>query len=104
LENRPIGSKGGAANIALSMGHMPPHNHQAMAATVAANNTSPSGGIWALGGETRGGIPLYAPLGAAVAMNENALSEVGGGELHNNLPPYLGLHYIICTGGRHPDN
>jgi len=51
-------------------------------------------------------IPLIL---TGTAQNPDAVVYVfvtkpaGGGGWHNNMPPYLGMHYIICVEGYFPD-
>ena len=69
-----IGKTGGEKEVTLSINHIPPHNH-----TVRANIQNASGsGVLV--------IKNKAYYSSAVEMNTSA---TGGGQAHNNMPPYI---------------
>ena len=99
LSSRVIGQSGGEQTVTLVESQMPAHQHTAQASTAGGVN-SPAGAAW---GESKlGKTPLnvYAASGANnVAMNPQALSMAGGGQPHNNMPPYLCLNFVIALQG-----
>jgi microcystin-dependent protein len=102
LSLRSLGQSGGEQTVTLQVSQIPVHGHSAMAATSGGKN-SPTGNVW---GESKlGKTPLYvyATSGAAnVNMNPGALAAAGGNQPHNNMPPYLGLSFIIALQGIFP--
>lgn len=101
LTERELGESGGEAEVTLSRNEIPAHLHQAAATTQTGTTSDPTGAVWATGGGLRGGAPFYnANIGNS--MNMNALSETGNEKPHNNMPPYLGVQYIIAVQGVFP--
>jgi microcystin-dependent protein len=102
LSLRDLGEVGGEQTVALSDSQMPSHKHTAQAATAGGVN-SPTGAVW---GESKlGKTPLnvYAASGANnVPMSPQALAATGGGQPHNNMPPFQCLTFIIALQGIFP--
>ena len=69
--NSEVGDQDGETEHTLTIGEMPEHTHSATRA-----------GRQLLGGDTD-------------TVIDKSTSSTGGGEAHNNLPPYIKLHYII---------
>lgn len=76
------GAVGGEENHALSIQEMPSHNH-GMNYTSAAPGYGNAAGI--------SGTPT-APTGFT---NDLFIGKAGGGQAHNNMPPYIVMNYII---------
>lgn len=99
LTNRPQGSIGGEATHLLTAAEMPSHTHglEASSDNTAANMTvNPSGALPANSGE-----PGYS-ASANVAMAAQAIGATGGGQAHENRPPFLVVNYIISLQGMFP--
>ena len=75
-----IGATGGAQSVALTVDQMPSHTHRIQMAENGAGNDHEY---------------------PAITDNHNVLKETGptqaagGGEAHNNMPPYMVLAYIV---------
>jgi microcystin-dependent protein len=50
----------------------------------------------------RGGTPFYAPATGLVPLAPATVSPAGGGQPHENRPPFLALNYIIALEGIFP--
>lgn len=103
LSLRDLGETAGEQTVTLLTTEMPAHSHAAMAAT-SGGQDSPAGNSW---GESKlGKTPLnvYAANNANtnVPMSPSALSIAGGSQPHNNMPPFLGLTFIIALQGVFP--
>ncbi len=102
LSNRNLGEVGGEQAVTLNSTQLPTHVHTARGLAAAGALPSPNNNVWA-GGAGRSPPPLYAASGANnVLMSPSALSTTGGGLPHNNMPPYLGLTFIIALQGVFP--
>lgn len=97
ISNRVFGAKGGAETHTLTVDEMPSHNHIyndayfAEATGGGANNLPGSGSTdndnsfrW----RTQAG-------GASTSPADINTSNTGSGQAHNNMQPYIVLHYII---------
>jgi microcystin-dependent protein len=45
---------------------------------------------------------MYTPAGNSASMSPFAVSQAGGNLPHNNMPPFLGLTFIIALQGVFP--
>jgi microcystin-dependent protein len=99
LSPRFLGESGGAAAVTLTSAQLPSHTH-------AVNVASGAGGQ-ADRANARGnvlGIPADATYaaGAQVAMGPTSVGFTGGGQPHNNMPPYLVMNFCIALQGVFP--
>lgn len=101
-----LGQTGGTTTVTLGATQIPSHTHTASALPTVPNPTpllSPSGNIWAVAGTRRVNTNLYATAaGTPQAMNAVALAVTGGGQPHNNMPPYLTMNFCIAMQGVFP--
>jgi len=91
-----LGQAGGLATVTLEGPEMPEHTHQAQAVAAAATSASPAGNVCAESASD----PYSASANAA--MSVSGVSEEGGGQPHNNMPPYLVLNFVIALAGIFP--
>ena len=101
LSFRQQGGPGGGATVTLLQTQMAMHNHSANCISGGGSQNSVTAAVWAASGG-RGAPPLYAAAATPVAMNAGALTPQGSNIPHNNLPPFLGLNYIIALQGIFP--
>ena len=100
LSLRDLGEAGGEQTVTLLTSELPAHSHSAKA-TTSGGQAGPGGNAWASAGFGR--PPAYTPSSANnVSMGSGALSPTGGGLPHNNMPPFLGLTFIIALQGVFP--
>jgi microcystin-dependent protein len=101
LSLRDLGETGGEQSVTLLQTEMPAHSHTAQGSS-PGGLPSPVGNIWGSGQKGFGNI--YAPASAPtnVQMSPLATSITGGNLPHNNMPPFLGLTFIIALQGIFP--
>ena len=99
LSYRFLGERGGVEQIALTSGEMPLHKHHIHATAGKATSTNPVGR-----GLASSRLVGYAdlPPDPVQAMAEQCMSETGGSQPHQNMPPFLGINYIIAIQGIYP--
>ncbi len=100
LSLRDLGETGGEQTVTLLQTEMPAHLHTAQGGG-ASDSTSPVNNAWSTLGTTRTPPPLYQTTSNA-QMNPFALGITGGNLPHNNMPPFLGLTFIIALQGVFP--
>ncbi|MES2056577.1 MAG: tail fiber protein [Pseudomonadota bacterium] len=102
----PEGAAGGVENVTLVTSQLPAHNHLLKGTSTNANANSPSNNY--LGNaqtSITGGANemIYASTTTnSVALAGNSISNVGGGQSHSNIQPYLTVNYCISTSGIYP--
>lgn len=95
----PFAEKAGAETATLTLASIPAHTHAVMASTNPASAAvSPATGV---PGNT-GGTPVYGLNGNNAPMAAAAIASQGGSEAHDNMAPYLGIHFIISLFGIFP--
>jgi microcystin-dependent protein len=101
LSLRDLGETGGEQTVTLLQTEMPAHTH-GIQASPTGGITSPANNTW--GGGLKGFPPAYSPSVPAsnVQMSPFATSISGGNLPHNNMPPFLGLTFIIALQGVFP--
>lgn len=76
-----IGDTGGAENVTLSVTQIPAHDHDEH----VQNSAGAAGTGWVQSTRTQQGSPRVT-------------SQTGGGQSHENRPPYMALMWMISTG------
>jgi microcystin-dependent protein len=99
LSSRRLGSKGGAEKETVTVNQLPSHSHTLKGSNDVANQTSPANDR--VTGQT-GTYDLYQSGAPAAAMDLSTIGSVGGSQSHNNLMPYLCVHFIIALFGIYP--
>jgi len=89
-----VGETGGTPEITLTAGQIPAHLHSVAYGLGGTPSASPSGALPAAGGPL-----LFAPPGAAAALST---AVEGASQPHENMAPYLGMHFIISLFGIFP--
>ncbi len=99
-----LGERGGSATVTLLPSEMPSHSHAVHTVDTGTLGTTgnPSAGAWATARQGRVTEKLYSTSPATQSMSPGAISVEGGGQPHNNLPPYLAVTFIIALQGIFP--
>lgn len=99
LSSRQLGAKGGAEKVSLTVNQLPSHTHQMKASSDSGSAASPNNSTV---GRTAN-FDLFRANGTpGVNMSTNAIPNVGGGQSHTNLQPFLCIHFVIALLGIYP--
>ena len=95
--NRTLGESGGEPTVTLTPQTIPAHNHVLLAASMLGYLNEPNGTVPAAHRD----LNAYdaTPM---VVMDTRTISVAGGSQPHENMPPYLGLSFIISLFGIFP--
>jgi len=92
-----LGEIAGAEEVTLGGTQIPVHSHTAGASSALGTSASPAGCVPA---RNAAGVPSYGLPTAK--LSTAALLPAGSSSPHNNMQPYLGIHYIIALEGTYP--
>jgi len=98
LTSRVLAEQGGAEAHVLTVAEMPAHSHAASAHAGNGTSASPAGQLPA---RDPSAVPHYGS-GADTTLGPGAIGAAGGDQPHNNMQPYLVVHYCIATQGIFP--
>jgi microcystin-dependent protein len=92
-----LGERGGEQAHTLAISELPTHAHSMMAANNPADVNAPSS-------STLLGIVnnTYGAVGNLVALSPKEIGNVGGGQAHLNMQPFLTLTFCIALQGIFP--
>lgn len=98
LTSHSLGQRGGAEEITLNTGNLPPHSHTLSpgASAGAAETGDPANAFPAASSED-----VYSSA-SDTTMGESTTSSVGSGTPVSNVQPYLALNWIIALVGVFP--
>ena len=94
--NHTLGSKSGEETHTLSAAEMPQHTHTIEASSDTANANDPTNAVLAKSGQ------IYHEPANLANMMSGTLTNVGGGQAHENMQPYLALNFCIALQGLFP--
>ena len=95
LTSRRLGQVGGTETTILTEAQMPNHTHRGTSGLGDGEDNDPQSQYLSSSG-------MYAATGSNTPMASEALLNTGGGQLHNNLQPFLSMHFIIALTGLYP--
>jgi microcystin-dependent protein len=105
---KPLGATGGTESVQLSTAQLPAHGHghgdvHVPVSSQEGSVTDPAGNAPAAQPDARGTDPVYtdgATDGTLPAAG--SVAETGGGNAHDNMPPYQAVSYQIALTGTYP--
>ena len=92
------GQKSGEETHTISAAEMPQHDHIVKVSSSTANDNLASGHVFA----NTAPNDLYISPANLTNMNSNSISNVGGGQGHENMQPYLAVNFCIALQGLFP--
>lgn len=95
--DHPQGQKSGEETVTLSAAQMPQHTHQLTGSNTAADQQAPENNL--LGNNQSN---PYTGFANAVNMGSTTVTNAGGGQVHENMQPYLALNFCIALQGLFP--
>ncbi|MCW3161949.1 phage tail protein [Chryseobacterium oryctis] len=106
-KNYQLGEMAGTMQNTILQSNLPSFASQMKVANANASSTAPAvGSAIAITGTPDGrdfnAIPSYAQATPDTMLNPSTVTFMGQNLPLNNMPPYLGLNYIICVEGIYP--
>ena len=92
-----MGQAAGAETVTLSVNQIPAHNHTLNAQSGAGTQPSPSNGVWAASS-----LNQFSGSAGTGQMAASSIASAGGGQPHDNMPPFLVVNFIIALFGIFP--
>ncbi len=96
---RALGETGGEATHTLVGGEIPTHTHTVAAASGTGAVASPAGAYWA---GIRNANAFSNTAAPSTPLDATVIGPYGGGQPHQNMPPYLVLNFVIALVGIFP--
>ena len=93
-----LGQKSGEETHTLSAAEMPQHTHAQKASSTQGNTVGTAGTILA----REAGNPYTAAATPTQNFASGTITNVGGGQAHNNMQPYLAINFCIALRGLFP--
>ncbi|MDD9965232.1 MAG: tail fiber protein [Myxococcales bacterium] len=92
-----LGQRGGQEDHVLTVAQMAAHDHAMQATTSPGSQPAPNAAVLAAADTN-----LYHSASNMVDMAAEAVSNVGGGQAHENRMPFLGMRFCIALQGLFP--
>jgi microcystin-dependent protein len=96
-----MGQSGGTENVTLTTSQMPATS-QVNASSGPATTATPGSGVFLAAPQTRNRQPVDLYTTSAANTTVGSYTNDGGNLPHDNMPPYLGINYIISLYGVFP--
>lgn len=90
------GQKSGEETHTLSAGEMPNHDHALQATSTNANTANPVGNMLAAANNQ------YRDPSNLTEVNTATIANVGGGQAHENMQPWIAVNFCIALQGLFP--
>lgn len=92
-----LGQVSGVENVTLLTSQISAHTHLLAASSLQGTQPSPSGNVWA-----KSSLEEYSTESPTESMASSAILAAGGGQPHDNMPPFLVINFIISLFGIFP--
>lgn len=94
VDYNAVGKTGGASSVTLTINQIPAHDHRIFADEVVVGGSVVSSSNQAARTDDSGGDLEYSIKGSATAATVGRSSATGGGQSHENRPPFYVLAYV----------
>jgi microcystin-dependent protein len=101
LTPRTVAERGGADLVVLAEPNLPVHSHEVRVRGNGGGTSSPENNIFGAS-QARALSAGYSSVPAVVPMAAAAVGPSGGGQPHENMPPYLPVSFCISLNGTIP--
>lgn len=103
----PAGQKAGEQSVTLNISQIPSHNHMMSVSSADSSQSAATNGAsiatpGSLSGRTFTATAGFNMTTPDVPLNGASILPSGQNVPHDNMQPYLGMNYIICTQGVYP--
>ena len=98
LSPRNLGTKAGLETVVVSQNQLPAHSHALQGSTDLADSPNPADRVVA----TSTTVDLYIQEAPADALAADSIGATGGSQAHDNVMPFLCIHFIIALFGIYP--
>lgn len=99
LTARVLGQSFGTETVTLVSTQLPAHSHAVSVSDTDANLSTPTGQLIGKGHHYQS--PSIT-TGRTAQMLPNAVGQIGGGQPHENMMPFLAMSFILCLQGIFP--
>jgi microcystin-dependent protein len=93
-----LGEAAGSTAVTVNISQLPEHTHVLNATSATATQPIPTNTLMM----ATASADLYGAAQSLVAMNAGVVGNVGGGQPHTNMQPYLVLNFCIALQGIFP--
>lgn len=94
--DRALGAAGGQESVVLQAAQLAPHGHTVAVFSQPGTSRSPANAF--LANSASG----YNPTSDGTTLNSGSVEPTGGGQPHDNMPPFATLNFLICIEGLFP--
>jgi microcystin-dependent protein len=94
-----LAESGGVETVTLTTNQIPSHSHLPQADANSGTSSDPTGTIWA---QSQASRQYVAGASANAPMNTAAMTNTGGSQAHDNMPPFLTINFVISLFGIFP--
>mgnify|MGYP003387155564 CR=1 FL=1 len=99
LTSRSLGQKEGVESVTLTGTQIPSHNHSLNVSNSNGTTTDPADSVFATMPDS---TLVYTATSPDGELQASTLANVGSGQSHENMQPYLALNFIIALIGIYP--
>lgn len=92
-----LAETGGSEGVTLTVNQLPAHSHHLPVASQQATQVGPAGNVLA-----QAEVDIYAAAGPPASLAPGAAGSTGGSQPHNNMMPFVCIHFIISLFGLFP--